>query len=125
VYWADTPTGGHVSLVYPPREGLPSSQFTHAGLLITEFQGSVDQDSVQKTGFPGTEIRSVTVNGAPGFWISGQAHEIAFLDANGRPFFESVHLAGNTLVWSRGEVTLRLECHCSEAQALRIAEAMR
>jgi hypothetical protein len=125
VYWADNPVGGHVSLVYGQTPELPRSRFTRAGLLITEFRGKVNEDFIRKTGVPGTRLRSVTVNGSPGYWLAGMAHEIVFVDAKGHPYAESLRLAGNTLVWTRGEVTLRLECNCSKATALGIAESMR
>jgi hypothetical protein len=125
VYFSDNPVGGHVSLVYAPTRDLPGSRFIRAGLLITQFQARVDTSFIRKTGVPGTRLRAVSVNGSPGYWFSGRAHQIVFTTADGQPFSESLRLAGNTLVWTRGEVTLRLECHCSEATALRIAESMR
>jgi hypothetical protein len=124
VYIGSAPPGGRVSLVYPPRPGLPVSRFTHAGLMITEFQARIDFDFVKKLSLQGTRVDAVTVNGFDGVWFAGAPHEVQYLDRNGIPFQDSTRLAGNTLVWSEGLVTIRLECDCSKATALRIAESI-
>jgi len=126
VYLGDQPPGGRVSLVYPPRPGLPASRFIRAGALVTEFHARIDRPFVKKLRFTGgTRIESVSVSGAPGLWFAGSPHELFFLDRNGSEFEESARLAGNTLVWSTAGVTIRLECRCGLPVALRIAESMR
>jgi len=125
VFVGHEPAGGRVSLVYPARPGLPASRFTHAALLMTEFKASIDQAFVKKLVLTGVRVDDVSVNGSPGIWFSGRPHELAFLAPNGDEFVESVRLAGNTLVWAENGVTIRLECRCSEAMALRIAESLR
>jgi hypothetical protein len=124
VYVGSQPPGGRVALVYPPRPGLPRSRFTNAGLLVTEFEASIDTFFVKKVRFSGTRVVDVSVNGSSGFWFAGNPHELEFLDRNGIHFPQSVRLAGHTLVWNDGRITLRLECRCGEARALRIARSM-
>jgi hypothetical protein len=118
------PAGGRVSLVYRARPGLPAGQFTRVGALITEFKGGIDEVFVKKIS-AGGHVDFVQVRLEPGFWFSGAPHELQFLDEHGRPFPESVRLAGNTLAWQHGDITLRLECRCSEAKALAIASSVR
>jgi hypothetical protein len=125
VYVGKEPVGGRVSLVYPPGPGLPSSRFTHAGLLITQFSAQLDPSFVKKLVFGGTHITNVEVNGDQGLWFSGEPHVLFYVDQDGSEFQDSERLAGNTLVWSHAGVTIRLECHCGLPRALAIAESMR
>jgi hypothetical protein len=124
VYFGSVPTGGRVSLVYPPGTGLPRSRFTNAGLLITEFHARIDDGWVKKLSLSGT-VSYLDVNGFPAVWFSGHPHEVQFVDENGIPFQDSIRLAGNVLVWSENGVTIRLECACARATAIRIAESTR
>ena len=70
-------------------------------------------------------VRSVTVGGEPGFFFSGEPHFFSYQDSTGQFREEQTRLAGNTLIWQRGELTLRLEGNLSAGQAVRIAESMR
>ena len=65
------------------------------------------------------------VNGASGYWISGGVHEIIYLDPNGVPISNTLRLAGNVLLWQRGDVTLRIESSLSLEQALAVARTVR
>ncbi|HWC41363.1 MAG TPA: DUF4367 domain-containing protein, partial [Actinomycetota bacterium] len=67
----------------------------------------------------------VTVGGQPGYWFSGEPHFFTYQDARGNLREEQTRLAGNTLIWQRGDLTLRLEGELSQEEALRIAESMR
>jgi hypothetical protein len=117
VFLSDNPFGGRVSFVWVKGD-VPR-------LLLTEFHANPYRPFIQKLlGLPGTSARRVEVNGEPGYWISG-AHELTYLDEDGIPFQDETRLAGDTLVWTRGEVTLRLENATSVAEALRIARATR
>jgi len=125
VYVSDEPLGGRVSLVYRAHPGLPAARFTGVGALITEFRGSVDEAAVKKLVVSGSKVEFTDVNGEPAFWFYGAPHEIFFVDEGGRPFTDSVRLAGNTLVWVDGDLTLRLECRCSQERAIGIASSVR
>ena len=70
-------------------------------------------------------VQEVTVGGEPGYWFSGEPHFFTYLDATGQVRDEQTRLAGNTLIWQRGDLTLRLEGQLSKEEALRIAESMR
>jgi hypothetical protein len=121
---ATVPAGGRVDLVYRARPGLPASSFTDAGLLITEFQGQLEPDFLKKVTSTGM-VQSVTVGGEPGFFFSGEPHFFSYRDSTGQFREEQTRLAGNTLIWQRGDLTLRLEGNLSMAEAIRIAESMR
>src|SRR5919201_337448 len=51
-----------------------------------------------------TRVEPVSVNGAYGLWLSGGAHVVLFPQAPPR-------VAGNVLVWTRGNTSYRLEGH--------------
>ena len=114
-----------VSLVWGARPGLPAASATGAGLLLTEFRGSIDQQLFQKILGPGTTIEPVHIDGKIGYWISGAPHEFYVRDARGQPLLQSVRLAGDVLVWEDGDLTLRLEGELSQQDALRIAASVR
>src|SRR5215217_230788 len=118
------PAGGRVDLVYRARPGLPASPFTDVGLLVTEFRGQPTPDFIKKTAILG-QVDEVTVAGQPGYWFSGEPHFFTFLDATGRFRDEQTRLAGNTLIWQRGDLTLRIEGEISRQEALALARSMR
>ena len=118
------PTGGRVDLVYGVRPGLPASPFTDVGLLITQFQGQPTPEFLKKVTQLGM-VEEVTVGGEPGYWFSGEPHFFTYLDAAGNFREEQTRLAGNTLIWQRGDLTLRLEGELPKEEAIRIAESMR
>jgi hypothetical protein len=105
-----SPAGGMVSFVYGTTE--------HPRALFTEFEANVNEVIFKKVA-PETTIERVLVEGGPGYWIGG-AHFFSYVDRNGVFQQEAIRLAGNTLLWERGPVTLRLEADVSKAEALRI-----
>jgi Domain of unknown function (DUF4367) len=118
------PSGGRVDLVYRARPGLPASPFTDVGLLITEFQGQPTPEFLKKVTAMGV-VEQVTVGGEPGYWFTGEPHFFTYQDAAGTLREEQTRLAGNTLIWQRGDLTLRLEGELPKEEAIRIAESMR
>lgn len=73
---------------------------------------------LKKVGAQGTIVRYVSVGGSPGIWIEGTPHAL-FLPGG------TVKLARNTLLWQRGELTLRLEGAFDRKEAVRIALTFR
>jgi hypothetical protein len=118
-------SGGEVSLLYRAGPGLPAAANTRVGLLVFEFQGTFNPEFLQKVVSPGTFVEPVRVNGASGYWIVGAPHEVMLVDRSGRAFPETVRLAGNTLVWQRGDLTLRIEGRFGKARALAIARSVK
>ena len=66
----------------------------------------------------------MTVNGEPGVWLE-EPHLVFFEDLRGRVRQSTGRLAGKTLLWQHGDVTLRLEGDLSKEEALRIARTGR
>ena len=122
VYVSQDVPGGRVDLLYRPRPGLPVSPFTNAGLLITEFRA---EPMIEKIAKSTTAVEHVTVAGETGYWFAGSPHSFAYLDRQGAFREETSRLAGSTLVWTHGDLTLRLEGQLSKGEAMRIAATMR
>lgn len=125
VYLGDVPHKGRVTLAYAPRAGLPKTGTTGVGLLLTEFHATIPEPVLQKTLAAGTNLEQVTVDGAPGYWFSGAPHTLSLADSNGNYFTDQTRLAGNTLLWQRGQVTYRIESALPRAKAIRIAASLR
>ena len=125
VYFYPRPSGGRVSFVYPAGPELPRTRETGVGLLLTEFLGIQNREFLQKTIYEGGHLQDVTVDGKPGFWISGSPHQVMMADRYGQPFPETLRLAGNTLVWQDGDLTLRIEGQLDKQRALAIARSLR
>jgi hypothetical protein len=88
-------------------------------LLLTQFRGEA---LFQKLIEGGAEVERVTINGRPGVWLD-EPHVVVIRDPRGQFRDEETRLAGKTLLWGHGDVTLRLEGDLSKAQALRIARS--
>jgi hypothetical protein len=105
--------GNAVTLLYGTR--------SHVRLLLTEIEGSGFESNVgKKLLAEGTRVKFVELRDvlSPGVWIEGKPHVVQF---PGGP----VRLAKNTLIWQRGDLTLRLEGKIRLAQASRIANSLR
>jgi hypothetical protein len=119
-----------ISFVYPAREGLPVSEVSGVGALLTQFRGDVERNLIEKglrgnDGARETRLDAVTVDGERGFWISGAPHSVFLVcHDDGECREERYRLAGNVLLWERDGVTLRLESALSQEESLTIARSM-
>lgn len=115
---------GRVSLVWAPRPGLPEAGSDGIGLLISEFRGLVDDGYYRKVLNAPASVTEVTVEGARGFFISGPPHYFVYVDETGRQVDASHRVVGDTLIWSGGDVTYRLESGLDMDEAIRLAESL-
>ncbi|HET8617741.1 MAG TPA: hypothetical protein VFM27_02220 [Acidimicrobiales bacterium] len=111
--YAGRPAGA-VSLVWRASGDLPEIGGTGAGAVLTVFPA--DGVRIGKVAGERTGITAVTVGGHPGYWLDGAAHEVVYDTGDGRTAV--ARLAGNTLVWSDGERTYRLESALDRASVL-------
>jgi hypothetical protein len=107
VYLSDSLPGGKVTLLW----GTPSSP----RLLLTEVTGRA---YIEKVIDGDTSVEPVDIGDA-GAWFSGD-HVVMFSDRAGVFHEGRARLAGSTLVWQVGDVTLRLEGDLTKEEALRI-----
>lgn len=125
VYVEALGTTDRVTLVYRQRPGIPVSPNAGVSALVVELGGTIDEALLGKGTGPGTPVEAVNVGGARGYWIEGAPHLFFYRDPNGNAVQETLRLAGNTLVWEQGSVTLRLEAQVTKDQALRLAASFR
>ncbi len=104
--------GGKVTFLW----GTPQ----HVRLLLTEFRGEAFLEKLVR---PESDVESVTVDGYRGAWFE-EPHVLVYTDSRGRVRENTSRLVGKTLLWQRGDVTLRLEGELSKADALQIASRL-
>ena len=113
-----------MTLLYKPRPGLPESSQSGAGALLSQFPGRTNLLFIRKFAGPDTTIDRVRIDGEPGYWVAGEPHGLLYEDPTGVVRESPTRLAGPTLVWRRGDLTLRLEADVSKARALAIARSV-
>jgi hypothetical protein len=114
-YSGSDPPGGQVTLLY--------GSLRRPMLLVTEFLGTKVEGVFSKQAGRRTVVERVKVGDSPGIWLGGAKHAFSFLDAAGMTRDYETRLAGNTLVWQHGALTVRLEADVSKAKALRLARS--
>ncbi|MDQ6772162.1 MAG: hypothetical protein M3024_04120 [Candidatus Dormibacteraeota bacterium] len=120
VYWQPQP--GVLTLVYRPRPGLPAvGGDPEVGALVMETRGEVDRASFGKLVGPGTTVQEVTVNGGPGFWISGAPHGFFFYSGGGTDRFRA---SADVLIWDQGPLAVRIESGLDRAGAQTLVGTM-
>jgi hypothetical protein len=121
--WIDSV--GRVSLVWTARPDLPATIDPDLALIVTQVPGRIDPGYFEKILRPGTTIEGSRVGGHDGYWISGAQHEFVYVNPSGDPVFDDRRLVDDTLAWSDGQVTFRLETGAGRDAAIAIAESMR
>ena len=117
------------NLILPPKHGRMYAQdgivatYIRPRVVLTEARG--DLGTTKKFVSPQTHLEPVRVNDHDGMWITGAPHVVMFFDSQGRGQAKDVRIAGNTLVWAYGSVTLRIEGPITRAEALRLAASIR
>ena len=118
---------GRVTMLWLARPGLTTIVEPGISLIVTEFPGHMDEAYFQKILQGGTTIETVKVGEATGYWIAGDPHQFVYVGPGptGEPTFENRRLVGDTLAWSVGDVTYRIETSLGKDEAIRVAESMR
>jgi hypothetical protein len=112
---AAAPAGGQVAFVWTRPGRRP--------LLLTQI-AALPEPVVGKAAGAGTRVEELDIDGEPGFWLSGAPHEFAFITPHHEFRTQRLRLAGDTLIWNRDGVLLRLEGADSKARALQIAHSV-
>lgn len=114
--------GRVVTLLYRPRAGLPATEDPEVGALVMEAPAQLPESPFVKQVDPNTSVRPVTVNGGPGYWISGASHAFFFYRSGG---YDHFRLAGNVLIWNQGGLVIRIESSLSQSEAATAARSVR
>jgi hypothetical protein len=117
--------GRRLALVWGSGPAVPGTAVADVGLLLVEIHASVEEGMIQKIVDGGTPVEPVEVDGAPGYWISGDSHELVFIGPDGTVIPDSQRLANNTLVWTRNGITYRLEADLPLDAALELGASLR
>ena len=96
-------------------QALPDTPW---GLVLMELTG--DEDFLVKDVNRFEDLRRVRVNGGRAFWIDAP-HDLTVITANGP---ETFAVRGNVLIWTRGDVTFRLETSLPLRGAVALAETI-
>jgi hypothetical protein len=112
------------ALVWGARDGLPADPDTGLGIVVTQFSAGIGPETFEKVIHGGTRVEQVAVGGTTGYWIDGGEHFFYFRTADGNVLETTIRMVGNTLMWERDGLTLRIEGAPSLADAVRIAESM-
>lgn len=116
---------GLVSLVYRPDSELPEIGRSGVGLVLSQFRGRLEAPLLTKFVAGNGEVRAVSVNGWPGYWIAGPDHPVLFRNPPGQQGGDTLFLAASVLLWEVDGLTLRLESALSLEASLQIARSTR
>jgi hypothetical protein len=114
-----------VTLVWASGPGLPETDTPGIGLVLGEFRGNVDQGYYEKVLGDQTIVTPVNVSGGRGYWIHGSPHFFYYIDPQGQVVTDESRVVGDVLIWTRADVTFRLETSLGMAEAIRLAESIR
>jgi hypothetical protein len=117
--------GARAAFVWATRPGLPETERAGVGLVLNEFRGTVDEGYFQKILDQNTILTRVTVAGSRGYWITGSPHFFFYVDPDGNSVTDEHDIVGDVLMWTKDDVTYRLETSLGMAAAIRLAESLR
>jgi hypothetical protein len=116
------PSSRTLTLLYRPRADLPATEDPEVGALVMEAPAALPTTPFVKLVGPGTGVRPVTVNGGPGYWITGAPHAYFFYRGGQDDHFR---LAGNVLIWNQGALAIRIESSLPQAEVTAAAASVR
>jgi hypothetical protein len=122
--WIDAYRNNQVAYVWRSSARLPDTNEPGIGLLMMQFDGTVDEGFFDKVIHSGTTLERVSVAGQRGYWISGDPHFFYYVGTDGRAVDESRRWVGDALVWSDGSTTYRIESALGRDATIAIAESM-
>jgi hypothetical protein len=123
VYVDERARGGGIIAVYASSPGLPAAAVRDVGAIVQVVRGRLDRGVYVKFAGAGTVVETA-VGEAPALFVGGESHPIAYVDEAGEPIHETARLAGPTLLWDVGELTLRLESELALDDAVTLAESI-
>jgi hypothetical protein len=115
---------GRLTLQWPPSATLPATDLPGVGALLAVFPGRVEEPLLEKVLGPGASYERVSVGGRPGVWLSGAPHLLMYVGPGGQIREDALRLAGNTLIWTVGPHTYRLESALDRDAAIALAETV-
>jgi hypothetical protein len=114
-----------VTVGWRAEPGQPTLEDSDLSLLLMAIEGRADGVYLSKALGPGTSIEPVTIDGEPGWWISGPVHELLFPRGGGDAGVIDTRLVGDALVFSRDGTLYRFESALGKDATIAIAETLR
>jgi len=115
---------GRLTLEWATSAALPPTGLPGVGALLTVVRAQFDEGLIAKVLEPGTTYERVLVGGQPGVWLAGQPHMVMYRTESGEAVPETLRLAGNTLIWTVGPFTYRLESALDRDAAIAVASSL-
>ena len=123
--YIDRTRAGQVSLVWGARPGLPATIEPGVGLVMTVFDGTVEDGFFTKAINEQTTVELVNVGDARGYWISGDPHMFFYQTRGGTFVDDHRRWVADALLWADGDLTYRLESPLGKDATIRLAASMR
>jgi hypothetical protein len=92
-------------------------------VLLSEF-GSPGEIGLKKLTIDQTEVQWLRVGGRDAVWIRG-THTLTYFDRELGFREQTIRIRANVLIWTRGNLTLRLEGELTRSQAISLARTIR
>jgi hypothetical protein len=123
VYLASAPPSGTVTMAWGDRPGYPA-EADGIGLVITQFEADIGPATFEKMILEGTTVRTVTVNGLPGWWVEGGTHFFFYRDEEGQLVESTIRLVGSALFWEEDGLVIRIEGAPTLGAAQKVAASL-
>jgi hypothetical protein len=111
--------GDGALLAWEASDRYPSLPGTPWGMVLIELR--TDEGTLVKDVGGFDDVQEVRVDGRSAFWIEA-SHELHVITDVGS---ETFRVDGNVLIWTRGDVTYRLETSLGLPEAIALAESVR
>ena len=122
--YVDRSRGNQVAFVWAASETLPETREPGIGLILMRFEGKLDDGYRQKLIGEGVTVERVTVDGQPGFWVSGDAHFFFYIHEGRGHIDDGRRWVGDALAWTDGDTTYRIESALGRDATIDLAESL-
>lgn len=122
--YVDRARENQVAFVWAASESLPETREPGIGLILMRFDGTMDDGYRQKLIGQGTTVEPVLVDGARGFWVSGEAHFFFYIREDGGVIDDARRWVGDALAWTEDGTTYRLESALGRDASIEVAESL-
>jgi hypothetical protein len=122
--YVDRSRGNQVAFVWAASGTLPETREPRIGLILMRFEGELDDGYRQKLIGEGVTVERVTVDGQPGFWVSGDAHFFFYIHEGRGHIDDGRRWVGDALAWTDGDTTYRIESALGRDATIALAESL-
>ncbi|MDP9257340.1 MAG: hypothetical protein M3Q31_12380 [Actinomycetota bacterium] len=122
IFEDDLQAGVDVTLLYEP--GTVAARLgVHRRVLVSILRGTLDKQLIGKTIGTATTARQFRLDGGQALLLTGQPHIVVIFRHGSTIETTSTRLAGNTLLWQRRALLVRIEGNLREARLIAIARS--